>query len=40
MKIIIQGDLSKAREKQLDIRTFICPDCECKWTANIVEYTW
>lgn len=40
MEIIIPGDLNKAREKHLDIRTFICSDCECERTANNEEYTW
>lgn len=38
MKIIVPGDLEKARLKNLCIKTFECPDCGCKFEATSEEY--
>lgn len=38
MKIIVPGDLEKARLKNLGIKTFECPDCGCKFEATSEEY--
>ena len=40
MKIIKQGDLEKARQKNLCPKTFVCPDCECVFVADNTEYTY
>lgn len=40
MEIIKQGDKEKARKKKLDIRRFVCPDCDCVWTATNEEYSY
>lgn len=40
MKIIKQGDLEKARQKNLCPKRFIWPDCGCIFVANNTEYTW
>lgn len=38
MKIIVPGDLEKARLKKLYIKIFECPDCGCKFEATSEEY--
>lgn len=38
MKIIVPGDLEKARLKNLGIKTFECPDCGCVFEATSEEY--
>ena len=38
MKIIIPGDLEKARKKKLRPLQFTCPDCECIFVADNNEY--
>lgn len=38
MKIIVPGDLEKARLKKLYPKIFECPDCGCKFEATSEEY--
>lgn len=38
MKIIVPGDLEKARLKKLYIKIFECQDCGCKFEATSKEY--